>query len=188
MFLHAFFKFAHLCLLLFTFSSLAIVKRMKANWTMLAMIWVCKYKMVWFFSSQEWWCEQPCSALLTLTVVVLPDMRSTRCELQWRSCKEDSGPQQQFLIGGHQTRLRICASIISTSSIARQEQLTKVGEHEQQSDQENHPARDHLRRHKESQPWEANLELAFVILKTKRRESPEVGTGWRALWWRESTS
>ena len=41
--------------------------------------------------------------------------------------------------------------------IAVNDGLTKMCEHKQECDEENHPARDHFRRHKESQPGEANL-------------------------------
>ena len=43
-----------------TFSSLAMVKRMKANWTMLAMIWVCKKVMVKSIWRRVWINSQRC--------------------------------------------------------------------------------------------------------------------------------
>ena len=42
-------------------------------------------------------------------------------------------------------------------------------EHEQECDEENHPARDHLRGHKESQPRKANLE-GGVYMRLERRK------------------
>ena len=41
--------------------------------------------------------------------------------------------------------------------IARIDRLTEMCEHKQECDEENHPARDHFRGHKESQPGEADL-------------------------------
>ena len=85
-----------------TFSSLAMVKRMKANWTMLAMIWVCKkVKSIW---RRVWINSQRCSetinnANMPTLLVKRPDRRSTRCALRWRSCMGGSRPQRQCLGG-----------------------------------------------------------------------------------------
>ena len=136
-----------------TFSSLAMVKRMKANWTMLAMIWVCKRVMAKSIWRRVWINSQRCSetinnANMPTLLVKRPDRRSTRCALRWRSCMGGSRPQRQCL-GGF--------SVSVWHWTLNAQLLTQMCEHEEECDEQNHPARDHLRGHKESQPREANL-------------------------------
>ena len=75
------------------------------------------------------------------------------------SCMGGSPPQQQCLDGGKITSTITNDSPFCIMQCACNEGLTKVCEHEEECDEEDHPARDHLRGHKESQPGEANLEI-----------------------------
>ena len=68
-----------------------------------------------------------------------------------------SPPQQQCLDGGKITSTITNDSPFCIMQCACNEGLTKVCEHEEECDEEDHPARDHLGGHKEGQPGEANL-------------------------------